>query len=151
VKLEKWALIAEIVSSVAIVVTLAILVIEVRTNTAALRASTYRDVVESITSILHERASDAEVAQIWYAGAAGDQLSPFDADRFDQLVTANTRRFENAFYQYRTGGIDPTQWQGVETALRQVFGPPAMRVWWEDNKSLYSLEFQHFVDDVFTE
>ena len=38
-KLEKWALIAEIVSSFAVVVTLILLVVELRDNTVALRAT----------------------------------------------------------------------------------------------------------------
>jgi len=40
VKLQKWALISEIVGGVAIVVTLAILIIQIRGNTAAIQAQT---------------------------------------------------------------------------------------------------------------
>ena len=39
-KLEKWALIAEIVGGVAIVVTLIALIVELRGNTGAIRAQT---------------------------------------------------------------------------------------------------------------
>jgi len=39
-KLERWALIAEIIGGLAIVVTLAILIFEVRNNTAAIQAQT---------------------------------------------------------------------------------------------------------------
>ena len=47
-KLEKWALIAEIVGSFAIVATLIVLIVESRGNTEAIRASTYQAVVDSI-------------------------------------------------------------------------------------------------------
>jgi len=88
IKLEKYALIAEIVGGFAIVLTLVILLLEVRGNTEAVQAATYRDVVESITATVQERGADAEVARVYYSGSAGEELSELDAKRFDALVVA---------------------------------------------------------------
>lgn len=149
--LERGALIAEIVSGFAIVVTLVILLFEVRGNTEAVQAATYRDVVESISTIIQERGADADVARVYYAGAAGDELSELDKNRFEALVIANMRRFENAFYQYEIGGIEPAQWAGVQTALSAVVRPPGIRAWWEENHQLYSEGFRELVDELLAE
>ena len=47
-KLEKWALLAEIISGVAIVVTVIILIVEVRGNTTVLRATNRQSIAERI-------------------------------------------------------------------------------------------------------
>lgn len=128
-KLERYALIAEIVSGFAIVATLVVLVFELRSNTAAIRAATYRDVVESITTTVQASGVDPDVARVYYSGIAGAELDELDANRFDALVIANMRRFENAYYQYATGGIEAGQWAGVRQALTLVVQPPGMRLW----------------------
>jgi len=147
-KLSDWASIAEIVSGVAIVATLVILLLEVRTNTAAVRAATYQNVADSITTTLAARGTDPDVARVWLAGDAGDELEPLDEFRFDVLVTANMRRFESAFYQYQIGGIEESQWQGIEYVLSRVIRSPGHRHWWPRAKSSYSLEFQELVEEL---
>jgi hypothetical protein len=97
---------------------------------------------------IRERGANADVARVYYAGAAGDQLDELETNRFDALVIANMRRFENAFYQYQIGGIEPTQWAGVQTALAGVVEPLGIRKWWAGNKDLYSEDFQQLVDDI---
>ena len=147
-KLEKVALIAEIISSVAIVVTLIVLLIEVRGNTAAIHAATYQNVVDSITTPLYARGTDPDTARIWEAGSAGERLEPLDQTRYFNLVGANMRRFENAFYQYQIGGIEESQWQPIENIISSLMSSPGHMVWWSDSRGVYSAEFQNLIDSV---
>jgi hypothetical protein len=147
-RLEKWALVAEVVSGIAIVVTLVVLIFQIRQGTAAVRASTYQDVVDSITTTLHERAFDEDVARLWYTADAGEVLEGLDAERFNALAIANMRRFENAYYQYLIGGIEPSQWDGIRRALGTVVTTPGHRRWWPERRALFSEDFQMLVDDI---
>ena len=96
-KLEKWALIAEIVGSVAVVTTLIFLIIEIRGNSAAVRA-------ESLTSI-SERTSmlsmDA-IANLLYVGAVSRELRGEDLSTEDEFVLANGlgARIRLSVYQF---------------------------------------------------
>ena len=147
-KLERWALVAEIISGAAIVVTLVVLLLEVRGNTAAIQAATYQNVVDSITSGLSVRGIDPDAARIWDAGSAGEHLEPIDQSRYLNLVGANMRRFENAFYQYRIGGIEESQWRPIENIIEGLINTPGHRAWWTNSRSVYSEEFQGLVDEL---
>ena len=63
-KLEKWALIAEVVGGVAIVVSLVVLIFEVRGNTEAVSAATFQNVSDSISANGMEIAADPEATRI---------------------------------------------------------------------------------------
>ena len=147
-KLERWALVSEIVGSVAVVVTLIILLVEVRGNTAAIQAATYNNVVNSITTTLNDRGTDADVARVWLAGNAGEPLEPLDQERYESLVGANMRRFENAFYQYQIGGIEDSQWEPIENIVASLMSSPGHRRWWSNARSVYSADFQDLVDSL---
>ena len=147
-KLEQWASIAEIVGSFAVVVTLVVLLVEVRGNTAAVQAATYNNVVESITTTLNERGADADLTRIWLAGNAREPLEPIDQDRYESLVGANMRRFENAFYQYQIGGIEESQWEPIKNIIAFLMSSSGHRLWWSNTRTLYSAEFQDLVDSL---
>ena len=136
-KLERWTQIAEIDSGAAIVVTLDILLIEVRGNTAAIQAATYQNVADSITIGLSLRGEDPDVVRVWEAGSAGEHLDPLDHSRYLALVGANMRRFENAFYQYRIGGIEESQWRPSEAIIRNLMSSPGQRVWWTNARGVF--------------
>ena len=147
-KLEKLALIAEIMGSVAIVVTLIVLLVEVRANTAAIQAATYQNVVDSITTGLSLRGTDPDVARIWDAGTVGEHLEPIDQNRYFNLVGANMRRFENAFYQYQIGGIEESQWRPIERIIGSLLNTPGHKKWWMDSRFVFSVEFQELADQL---
>ncbi len=139
---------AEIISSFAIVVTLIVLLVEVRGNTAAVQASTYQDVATSITTMLNHRATDPDVARIWIAGNGGEQLGPLDEHRYDTLVTLNMRQFENAYYQYQIGGIEESQWQPIENIISGLMRTTGHRLWWPTVRLNYSVDFRDLVDSL---
>ena len=141
-KLEKWALIAEIVGSFAIVATLIVLIVESRGNTEAIRASTYQAVVDSITTPLDMRAADSEMARIWNSGMSGEELSENDQIRFRAMLLAAVRRFENAFYQYQLGTIDERQWEVLKSQVQNVITTPGSRDWWQQNRERFSPDFR---------
>jgi len=147
-KLENLALIAEVAGGVAVVVTLIALLFQIRQSTAAVRASTYQAVVDSITTTLNQRATDKQVATLWHAVATGQQLEGIDAEQLDALLMATTRRFENAFYQHEIGGIDSPQWRGIESAISAVVKAPGYQSRWSTTKGKGSFRksFQALID-----
>lgn len=142
-KLNTWALIAEIVGSFAIVATLIVLIVESRGNTEAIRASTYQAVVDSITTHLDMRASDSEMSRIWSSGLSGGALDENDQIRFRAMLLAAIRRFENAYYQYELGTIEQRQWEILKAQAQGVILNPGSRVWWDENRQRFGSGFRH--------
>jgi len=131
-------------------VTLAVLVLETSGNTAALRAATYQNVVDSVTRTLDMRVTDPEIERVWRMGLAGEELNDVDKERFRAIITATMRRFENAFYQYELGTIEPKQWEGLSLQVQRIMSNPGTDEWWNLANSRFSPEFRSLVESTRT-
>ena len=108
-KLEKWALIAEVVSAAAILVTLVLLVLEVRTNTDVSRIAAYQSVTRDFDNWRSMVLNDPELlemfAQLVVSGQYPDPSD--DPVARARLVLLTDNQFsgnEHAFLAWR-GGI----------------------------------------------
>lgn len=151
-KLKEWALVAEITSGVAVVVTLVLLIIGVKENTAALRATAAATSRESLSSF-------------------SDRMLMFDADRLG-LITRSIdpaaqwqdftqaeqlwletfqrsffRRVEAQYFQFRNGLLDEDAWDTVRRRVVINIGPPIHRQIWEvDKDMLYTRGFVEAIE-----
>ena len=116
-KLERLALIAEIVSGIAIVVTLIVLIIEVRDNTNAVRADTRQSIAERVERILLTVATDDELADLMSAAVAGD-LELVDDLRVRAFILTLLRNAEEAYLQVLEGRLD---YEYLEARLQSMF------------------------------
>ena len=106
-KLEKWAQIAEITGSVAIVVTLIVLVVELRGNTAALQAANLQSLASRTQDLSLLTATTPELAAVQ---AKFLEQSVEDTRDKSYLVTA-LKIAEEAYLQYQAGLLDDEFWQ----------------------------------------
>ena len=148
-KLEKWALFAEIAGAVAVVVSVLYVGIEVRQNSATLRSASVQAVSDSLTDFTASVARDADTAYIWNTGLQQglDSLNADERGRFNLLMVAMVRRMENVFFQYREGFIPDEQWHGLQTGNDYILLSPGGRQWWANPgvQSLYSQSFREFI------
>ena len=122
-KLEKLAAFAEIVSSFAIVITLAFLTIQTRemaqqteqTN-SALFANSRAITMTADVSLLIAGSNNS-------AGISGNGA----------LIAAFFRIREYAWFQYQSGILDQAAWESYTRPLTAVFTDPAVLSWWEES------------------
>jgi hypothetical protein len=147
-KLEKYALAAEIISGVAIVVTLIILIIEVQGNTDVLRAQTINAQYES------ERQrrdivvrNDGGIADIIVKSIKGPgELTEVEQFRLARYYTNLLEDFEWQFGEVQAGRLpeerlNVSNWRGMwsQPGLVQRFDArrtnmnPAFVAYWEEN------------------
>ena len=107
-KLQVWALIAEIVSGVAIVITLIFLVVSVRDETSATRTLVYEDLLSGLNDFYNVLMQDDELASLWLARGESDRVSLNDEEvRKLTLMFRSVMRIQDAAYsasQYGTLG-----------------------------------------------
>lgn len=123
-KLSEWASIAEIVSSLAVVVTLVILVLGIRENTEVTRASAFDRNMESLNQFRLEIAKDPDLTRLWY--------SQFDLPGFfeddDPQARSDTARLslisqtlwgilEKTYYAHQYGLIGEDEWARFEVGI----------------------------------
>jgi len=146
-KLERLALVAEIVSGIAIVVTLIVLVIEVRDNTNAVRAETRQSIAERVERITMTVATDDELAELVTAAANGESDLFYDL-RVRAFVTAILRNSEEAYLQVQEGRLETDYFDARLQGVLFFLANGATNSIYADQKAggLYDRKFTTAVD-----
>jgi hypothetical protein len=138
-KLEKTAALAEIVSSVAILITLAYLAIQTSQTNAALRANSRQASMETEVSIV--------MATLDHPEAIGEAVRDENWQR-RQLLAALVRLREFSWYQYQNGILDEAIWQGYVSTMRRIFDDDLGREFWAGIEGEVDPEFYGYITDV---
>ena len=124
-KLSDWASIAEIISSVAVVVTLIYLSVQVRDDTRATQAASLQAASGLDQEFLLVLGADSELAQIWSTyQVAPETLSPPEQLRGQYMLASLLRRLENIYFQNRLGTISEETWASRESMFAYVANSP---------------------------
>ena len=145
-KLSDWASIAEIASSVAVVVTLIVLVVEVRGNTEAIRAQTAQATFGASTESFYYPEGNVALAKAELEGL--DALTPDERAHAVALVSAIFNAFDNNYYQYRQGNLDEEVHDAYRNRLRALLSIPVFRERWTTARHMQTESFRNYVDDV---
>lgn len=144
----KWASIGEIISSVAILLTLLYLAIQTQQNT------------DSINSQSRQSLADSAVFEqtIWLQNP---KLSSFIVDNslemtfeqkveLDSLMLLSLTRREFAFRQYQAGVLDESIWKHETEIIALLLGTERTRSWWNAiGRNGFSKDFADAVDLTF--
>jgi len=113
-RLQEYALIAEIVSALAVVAGLIFVGLEIRQstdqaalNTRAIEVAAYQDLIGQIIDINRDVINDAELMDIVHRGQA-NEIDPFDqieSGRYNRYIIIITRHADLACFQYKQGLI----------------------------------------------
>jgi len=145
-KLERLSATAELVSSVAIVVTLVYLTMEVRQNTEAQHAQSRQSILSSSQAELFVLMDHPDVLR----GLFGeDSLTDEQSIRIDAWLSGVLRAREFSWLQYRRGIMDESQWSTELAVTLSVMSPGRSRLWWDRAGRTYvGPEFAQFLDDL---
>lgn len=129
-KLEKWALIAEIVSGFAIVLTLIVLIVETRGNTDELRAATLANIAARTQVFPLALMTNPEVADVFTRLNSGADVSATDRSQIVGMVFTATKIAEESFLAFRDGRLEEEIWlTRLAFAVTVVQREPARSIW----------------------
>ena len=104
-RLERFALLAEIVGSFAIVVTLVVLIFEIRANTDAMEAATRQSIAARTEAITLNTATTPSLAYL-LENTDTIQEGTAEARQVGAFYTALLRHTEEAYLQWQEGRLD---------------------------------------------
>jgi hypothetical protein len=120
--INEWGSIGEVISAIAVVVTLVYLAVQIRQNTHAMEegkrlalAQTYQLRADALQSMLVHAAESqyigpliTKLTQLGYPEdvTALDRLTPDERGRFRQWQIAQQTHWDNLFFQYQQGYLD---------------------------------------------
>ena len=128
INLSTWSAIAEIISSVAILVTLIYLAIQTRQNTAAIRASTRQTMISTDIEAL-KAGMDYSSALIQMR--SGKEISDEEKNQIVSWLIMLVRTREYQWFQYKNGLLDKQTWEAYLTGLSVNLCFPRSRWWWD--------------------
>ena len=119
--LLEWASLAEIVSGLAVLITLIVLIVGVNENTDVMRASFYKGYIDSLNEFQASVLVDPEALRVWdaYMSGSGDaaELHGLDSQRLGTVILAVMRIYEAAYFSNSYGVIGGQEWSRFETML----------------------------------
>ena len=134
----------------AIVVTLIFLIIEIRGNSAAIRAATATSISDRTQSLLLSTISDPAPREALYRQAQGVELSREDEAILDTLQALNLKLAEESFIAFRAGNLDSEVWlTRAEVVLDRMANEPERNRWADRREQGWYV--QDFIDYIDTE
>jgi len=148
--LSAWANVAsalgQIGGSIAVVVSLLLLVRQLRLNTQAIRVASYQGDVTNTISLTGAVFMNPEFAEFFSKA----QKDPASLNRTEQVrwhcfMLSIFRHYEGLLLQHREGAIDSDLWRGYDAALLNWLRSPGWADWFDRNATSFSTGLQNIV------
>ena len=120
-KLSYWASIAEIISSIGVVITLVFLALGIRENTEVTRAEAYDRNIDSLVQLRIDIARSPELLAAWNSWGRNEPLEELSYDeqrRLQLLLNAYWGIYEKSYYAHEYGTLGPAEWSRFENMFR---------------------------------
>lgn len=145
--IDELGSLAELISSVAVLISLIYLGVQIRKSTEAARTSTYHSIVAAFGSMNQSMANSPDLSLL-YVSALEDfeALSPAERARISQLFFSSFRYFENMFYQRERGYLEEDVWVGWERLMVTYFRRPGFQSWWGMRREAFSRAFVEYLE-----
>lgn len=134
-KLQQYALLAEIISAIAIVASLIFVGVQIRQNNDLVKANTYREIRAAMMSLNYLSFSNPEYAALNYKISNGEELSPVEIAQRRNFGFYMINLADTAFEQYQRGLIDNKE---LRETLAPFFGILYSNPWLMDQIRQYS-------------
>ncbi len=141
-RLQEWAAIAEILSSIAVLATLIFFVIEIRQTKDAVRANTYQGMAAMTVDFNAQFFENPEVSEFIERTASEDyELTASEAIRLRAMISAQYRMTDNIYFQYEVGTISRRRMESLlHPLILNLRRRGKMRSEWENGEDRYLLD-----------
>ena len=140
---SKWSAIAEIISSIAILVTLIYLSIQTHQNLVATQANTRQTMITTDLNVLNAALDHPSVN---IEMTTEKELSAKETNELSTWLIMLIRTREYQWFQYKNGLLDKQTWEAYLTGISGNLSHPCTRDWW--NRLAYRLFDHEFVEEV---
>ena len=128
-RLQKWALTAEVIGGIAIVISLLFVGYEVRENSKIVNSARLHDLSVNLQAELRWSADMADI-QV-KAIETPNSLTAVEAFKMGEWLIAALLARQNEYYQYKKGMLDEEIWYQTQGITRLIMSEPFNKKWWE--------------------
>ena len=139
--------IGEVTGAVAVVVTLAVLIVQLRQSTAEVRANSIRTLLDKSIDLFGE-AMDTDIPAIVAKQKQGEALSDTELERFTLFVRRNLQMFEQVYLEYCEGRVDAEMMRAYNNRIKRHFSFAVWPIIWPTVAHFYTESFQQHVNEL---
>ena len=147
-KLQDYALVAEIVGAIAVVVSLVYVGVGIRQNTEVVQVANHQALV---AMDMEKNASlrDQEFAAIYVLAREDyEQLSKFQRSQYESFIADTLNMWEFAYITYSNDAMDETIWTGWDGFYRTELSAEPFQKFWDGGRENFSPKFRTYVDSI---
>lgn len=143
-KLSDFSDIAQVVSAIAVFVSLLYLGYQISLTNKAIESSTVQSVLAQTSNTYFENATNEGLAPALARQADGLELSTEDKIRIEFMWMGVFSNYENQFYQYQAGNLPESIHRTYGMRIKRQTESIAAQ-FWASNSALFSVPFQEYV------
>jgi hypothetical protein len=148
VTIQDLGSLGELIAAIATLGTLVYLAVQIRQNTRSVRASVFQEFSREAGDLLRTLITDERVGRAFVVGLASpDKLDPGEVYIFNAVMNLHVRNIQNAFYQSRSGLIQPELFESfVSYTTPIVLSTPGSLDWWKRNREHFASDFADWLE-----
>jgi len=150
-KLNQWL---TLVANLSVVAGIIFLAVELRQNTAAIRAQTRDALTEKQIEIVGWQATVPELATIHAKARNGEELSTAELLQLSGYVLAQFREWENSHYQFSAGLFSPPEFEARRESWRILLSGASSSAYittWQMFRLTFAPSFRADIDRLLAE
>lgn len=148
-KLNEYALVAEITSAIAVVISLLFVGYQLREHTEEIRASNRHQVTSMAMSATLSASTNPGLALAILKAGAGDELTPTEMSQYGYFIRAMLLDIQNAYLLNQEGRLDPQYWETRSALVLSYLARPLTLEIYNRDKALGTLDsrFTQWLDE----
>jgi hypothetical protein len=145
--IQEWGAIGEMVSGIAIIVSLIYVGVQLRQSTQATRVITNQAFLQSHGRTINPITRDSDFRDIFWRGLAGlSHLKESELAAFGAWTGHTLRVWEAHYFQWKAHAFEDRVWSGWKCQFRDLFGYPGIQEVWTIRRHHVNDEFRGFVE-----
>jgi hypothetical protein len=136
-----------IIQTIAVVISLIYLAIQVKDSTKATKGATYQSIISAFAEIESRISQDEKVARIYRLGQKNfEKLNEDETTQFNLIIGSFFNFYENLYYQYRNKLLEEELWASWCRTMRKNLEEKGVGTWWNLKRHLFSKSFREYVE-----
>ena len=147
--LETWGVVAEIVGSTGVVVSLVYLALQIRGQSAQTNQANHQLAIDEFTGKYSEmRNTDTNAGLYLKAIGSYSDLSEVERTRFDALMLNMMVGYNKIQRLHGAGLLESREFDAMEDLMVRIVKSPGTANWWADVKEIYPPQVREGLDDA---
>ena len=141
--------ISQSISSIAVVVSVLYLAVQLRSSTRVARVAAMDTAAAALRDVTKPFMENAELGRVWRTGLENlAALSPEDQARFFHAAHQFLKALETIHYHYVYGLLDTQLWEGWRELLHHYVGTPGIHFYLSRRGAVFSERFRKFIAEL---